>query len=244
MRRRAMSLVASVLMVAAGASCSDDDQDRTTDAAAGDSRKQILDGEPASLKDSTPAGEGSVKPDTAPPQPADGGGSGLRWYRTCGDPVCRPAPADAGAGANSCSGDQKEGAPCTEKAASCELVDACGARLLCTDTAPDLTNCPISRKRHKRDIRYVDDAERRRLLSALLELRLAHYQLKSAPADRRPKLGFIIDDKPPGVTVHPDGETVDLYGFTSLVAAAVQAQAREIASLRRELKRLRHARCR
>ena len=70
--------------------------------------------------------------------------------------------------------------------------------------------------------------------------RLASYQynVPGAPADTH--LGFIIDDVEPSPSVAPNGDTVDLYGYTSMAVAAVQEQAREIDQLKREVASLRH----
>ena len=50
-----------------------------------------------------------------------------------------------------------------------------------------------------------------------------------------PPLGFIIDDVGPGPSVAPNGQTVDLYGYTSMAVATLQVQAQEIAELKAEL---------
>lgn len=160
---------------------------------------------------------------------ADGGNGSLAWHSTCGDPSCRPEPDGGIAGA--CTSAQSENGACTTKGESCNI--GCGAKRVCADKPFDLTNCPISRRRYKTRIRYLDAAALARAKAALQRLRLAHYELKAQPGKRR--LGFIIEDGPPPVTVRADGQHVDLYGFTSLVAAAVKAQAREIAALRQQI---------
>jgi hypothetical protein len=176
----------------------------------------------------------------------DDGGGDLQWYTTCGDPVCgghTPTP-----GATPCS-DEQAGAACGEAGARCEIPgDDCNADLLCTDTDP-ATNCPISRAAFKREIQYLDDAGRAAAASALLDLRLATYRYRGARDDGRDHLGFVIDDLPArSPAVAADGQRVDLYGYTSMTVAALQAQAAqvqrlqaEVDALRRELAALRPA---
>jgi len=53
-------------------------------------------------------------------------------------------------------------------------------------------------------------------------------------ANRR-YLGFIIEDVPGSPAVDRDGTMVDLYGYTSMLVAAVQAQSEALAKLRTEL---------
>jgi hypothetical protein len=53
-------------------------------------------------------------------------------------------------------------------------------------------------------------------------------------------LGFIIDDVEPSVAIDPGRDMVDLYGYTSMAVAALQAQARDIEALKKEVARLRH----
>lgn len=176
----------------------------------------------------------------------DGGGSDLQWYTTCGDPACggyTPTP-----GATLCS-DEQAGAACSEDGVRCELPgDDCNTDLLCTDTDP-ATNCPISRARFKHEIQYLDDAARAAAAGALLDVRLATYRYRGARDDGREHLGFVIDDLPANSpAVAADGQHVDLYGYTSMTVAALQAQAgemqrlqAEVAALRREIAELRRA---
>lgn len=160
----------------------------------------------------------------------------LRWYETCGDPVCRGhMPVD---GMPLCMVDETPGNACADADRLCDPVDPCNVRRVCADRDPRQDGCPISRAEHKRDIRYLDAAERRRYAEALIETPLATWRYHDAPA-ARPSLGFIIDDgiRPEAITA--DGTRVDLYGYTSLAVAAVQVQAEEIARLRAELDALR-----
>ena len=49
------------------------------------------------------------------------------------------------------------------------------------------------------------------------------------------RLGFIIEDVEPSLSVDAPDDMVDLYGYTTMTVAALQAQARELAALRREV---------
>lgn len=55
------------------------------------------------------------------------------------------------------------------------------------------------------------------------------------------RLGFLIDDDPASPAVRPDGERVDLYGYTSLAIAALQEQQAEIDALKAEVEALKAA---
>jgi hypothetical protein len=173
-------------------------------------------------------------------------GNDLQWYQTCGDPVCggyTPTP-----GAPVCTSEQA-GAACSQDGIRCEIAnDDCNADLLCTDSDPAI-NCPISRERFKHAIQYLDDAGRQAAAEALLDVRLATYRYRGGRDDGRDHLGFVIDDLPAdSPAVRPDGQHVDLYGYTSMAVAALQAQAEEmqrlqaeLAALQREIAALRRA---
>lgn len=74
---------------------------------------------------------------TPPPQPAPI--SRFRFFRTCGDAVCRsyrgPSP-----GIPRCR-DESEGAPCSQPGAKCDLANNCNMLLVCADQDP-ATRCP------------------------------------------------------------------------------------------------------
>lgn len=167
-----------------------------------------------------------------------------QWFLSCGDPVCGGYKPDPNVPL--CT-TQKLGDPCAKTGDRCDPRDSCNAKLVCavSDPRKQPGGCPISRARHKEDIRYLDDADRARLRDALLETRLATYRYKASPAGSPKRLGFLIDDVLRGDAASPavsaDGETVDLYGYASMTVAAVQAQARELAELRAEVKALRAA---
>lgn len=102
--------------------------------------------------------------------------------------------------------------------------------------------CPISRRRAKRDIAYLSPAELDRLAHDVSRLPLATFEYVDPALAGRRHLGFIIEDAPESFAVDPERSQVDLYGYTSLVLAAAQAQARRIDALEREVRALRRAR--
>lgn len=159
----------------------------------------------------------------------------LRWYETCGDPVCggwRPSDLPR------CT-TQTAGAPCEVEGALCDLGNGCNSHLLCARTDPRLQpgGCPISRRAFKQDVRYLTPAERDRVRDELLGFRLATYRYRGAP--ERQHLGFVIEDQEPSPAIDAARDQVDLYGYTSMVVATLQAQAEELAALRREVAALR-----
>jgi hypothetical protein len=160
-----------------------------------------------------------------------------RYWRTCGYPVC-PVPDDTPIpGVDPCT-TQQEGAPCTTFSETCDPGVGCGMRLLCTDRDPAVV-CPISRREAKTDIAYLDDTALDRMLAEIRRVRLATYRYKGETSRGANRLGFIIDDLGPSPAVAADGGHVDLYGYTSMAVAAIQAQQRRIDALEREIAALR-----
>ena len=101
----------------------------------------------------------------------------------------------------------------------------------------------VSRRAFKDDIAYVSDEERPDLAHQALEIPLARYRYKTEPADARRRLGFLIDDQPdPSPAVASDRTHVDEYGYTSMLLATVQQQAKEIDALRLRVDALEHRR--
>ncbi len=159
------------------------------------------------------------------------------FFYTCGDPVCgghQPHP-----GVPACTTEQV-GAPCACLGEECDPGDACNRLLECATSDPTHGGmCPISRRRYKQDIQYLSTQDVKRLHDVLLTFRLASYQYKLPGLSADTHLGFIIDDVEPSPSVAANGDTVDLYGYTSMAVAAVQEQAREIDQLTREVESLR-----
>jgi hypothetical protein len=173
---------------------------------------------------------------------AGGGGSpSLTWYTTCGDPVCGPGGTTS-TGETPCTTSETEGAACTDEGRLCDPGTGCGTNLICATTDPKTGpgGCPISRARFKKDIQYVTPAERTAYAARVLETPLATWRYKSS-TDSRKHLGFIIEDVEPSPSVDAARDRVDLYGYTTMVVAALQEQAAEIAALRAEVQALRSA---
>ena len=104
---------------------------------------------------------------------------------------------------------------------------------------PECAPVVVSRRRYKKNIEYLGATDLQRLHDELLKFHLASYQYNMPGASPATHLGFIIDDVTPSPSVAANGNTVDLYGYTSMAVAAVQTQAREIDTLKREVESLR-----
>jgi hypothetical protein len=164
----------------------------------------------------------------------------LQWYETCGDPVCRAPDAggptvDAGVPCTAAIG-----ASCATKGETCGDPNAnCGAVQVCDDHDPKAGGCPISTKKAKDGITYVDQAELARLHDETLRMKLATYRYKGPfvdPNDPNAKhLGFIIEDQPASLSVDRGHDRVDIYGYVSMAVATMQVQDKELRDLRREL---------
>jgi len=101
--------------------------------------------------------------------------------------------------------------------------------------------CPVSQRKHKKDVTYLSEADRQRMSDELLRFPLATYRYKSESQVDREHLGFIIDDVAPSPAVQQSGERVDMYGYQTMAVATLQVQARELAALRREVGELKAA---
>jgi hypothetical protein len=156
------------------------------------------------------------------------------WYTTCGDPVCRAYQKPVGVAA--CTS-EKPGGACAVAGARCDPLDSCNRLLLCSASDPKLQGCPISIRAAKSDVHYLDDDARERYARQLRTVKLATYRYRGA--DTTPRLGFILEDRPPAEAVDAERDMADLYGYTSLAVAAFQVQARQIEKLQQEVARLR-----
>ena len=163
----------------------------------------------------------------------------LQWYLTCGDPVCSgySGPFDDVAACTS----EAAGTGCASGGATCDPTDDCNALLLCTDSDPTQQpgGCPISRRRHKKQVAYLAPDDVQALGAAALDLRLARWRYTWEDGSTKEHVGFLIDDAPTSPAVMADGEHVDLYGYATMALAASQRQQAEIDALRAELAALR-----
>jgi hypothetical protein len=117
------------------------------------------------------------------------------------------------------------------------LRDTCGY-VCCNPGNGGGVSCPISRRSAKTDIVPVDAALSAQLHRDVLGIDLATYRYRSEPPDAPRHLGFIIDDLKTSIPVNPDGNSVDLYAYTSMAVAAIKQQEAEIAKLRAEISTL------
>jgi len=168
----------------------------------------------------------------------DGGATALHWFSVCGPPV--GGVGDAGAadsGVVSCTTEQ-EGETCPIAGVECQPTT--GTPLRCAASDPKLQpgGCPISSRRFKQGIRYLSDRDLERIAREVEHIRLAHYSYKSDPAARE-RLGFIIEDDPASPALEEGMTQVDLYGYTSMLAAALKIQARKLEQQSAELATLR-----
>ncbi len=161
---------------------------------------------------------------------------GLQWYATCGDPVCGAGHHDSGLPL--CT-TEKAGDPCATAGASCDPVNDCNSYLVCASEDPRQQEggCPISRRAFKQDIHYLSPGEKSTYVDELMRIRLATYRYRAAPD--RMQLGFIIEDQEPSAVVDSGRDMVDLYAYTSMVVATLQAQSEEMRALRVEIADLR-----
>jgi hypothetical protein len=164
----------------------------------------------------------------------------LRWYATCGDPVCGISPDPSNDPNIPDCTTEEFGDPCTNEGEQCDGMLSCGASLICTDSDPTQRpgGCPISRARFKDEIAYLNSQQLTAYHEQLMSLPLAAYRYRHAPG-AGPQLGFIIEDIEPSVAV--SGDHVNMYGYLSMAVAAIQVQQQQIASLQRELERVRAA---
>lgn len=163
----------------------------------------------------------------------------LLWYTDCGDPACSgySGPFD---GVELCT-DQTPGTTCEPEGATCDPQDDCNALVVCATTDPKEQEggCPVSLRRFKKDITPLAPDERASLAASLLDTPLYRYRYLDQGPEVAPRLGFLIDDDPTSPAVRPDGGRVDLYGYTSMAVATIQAQQAEIEVLKAELAALR-----
>jgi hypothetical protein len=134
------------------------------------------------------------------------------------------------------------GDPCTQQGASCAITPAveCEQQFLICNSGhwePNLSSCPISTARAKRDINYLGPDDVLRLRKALLDIRLARYRyILGDPSEH---LGFVIEDMPAGSpAVLASRDRVDLYGYLSMAVATIQEQQRQIDALKQQLDRM------
>ena len=137
------------------------------------------------------------------------------------------------------------GSACALDAQVCDYGCEEGMRRVCAGggwtRASSPGGCPMSTRRAKRDIEYLDPSEVDAVAADVLATRLATYEYTDPARAGRRHLGFILEDQPGAYSVDPERSQVDLYGYTSMLLAALQSQERRIEALERELAELRAA---
>jgi hypothetical protein len=113
----------------------------------------------------------------------------------------------------------------------------CGVTLVCATQDPKSgVGCPVSSRQYKDGIEYVGGAQLQQLHDEALGIRLATYRYKPQVDDPEPThLGFILEDNAQTPAVDTKHNRVDMYGYVSMVVAAMQVQEKEIAQLREDL---------
>ncbi len=163
---------------------------------------------------------------------------------TCAGPlkwVCDTPNADPACPA----GKPAKGASCAQNGQVCRYECGSEGGRTCQAgawVASEGGPCPISTRRAKRDISYLTPAELATLAHAAESIPLATWEYIDPTLGPGRRLGFIIEDQPPGSpAVEPGRQMVNEYGYTSMLLAALQAQRRELDELRQEVAALKAA---
>lgn len=190
--------------------------------------------------DSSVESDGSAAPDTvevdAPESdtaPEADASTALQWFLTCGDPVCRE-DGHRDSSLPPCTGETL-GDPCDTAEQTCDPIDDCNAYYVCAAEDPRMSEfgCPMSTRTVKTGIHYLTPLERAAVARQTLQIPLASWEYRQHPGV--PHLGFIIEDIAPSAAVRAPGDQVDLYGYSSMILATVQAQQAEIEALRAQV---------
>ncbi len=235
---RAIILTSSVCILSCSSDTADTPSvdDSAVDDASSDDAAVVEDTQPIDSGVST--NDGTSGEDTSLELGSDASSS-LLYYMTCGDPSCS---GHRDHGVDACNA-QREGDSCAERDARCDPGNGCNSDLLCTDEDPTTQpeGCPRSRSEYKRDITYLTQAQRQALLSEVLRIPLATYHYADDEEASSLRLGFIMEDVEPSLSINRDRDVVDVYAYTSMAVAAIQAQQEQIEALRREVEELRLA---
>jgi len=159
--------------------------------------------------------------------------------RCTGDPTWQcPAPNPD---ATCPAGIPMLGAACATEGKTCTYSCGDAGGRLCKNGAwyaADGGPCPVSTRRAKKNVAYLDKAQRTRIAAELASFKLATFEYRDPSLAGKRHLGFIIEDAPDSPAVDRERNMVDLYGYASMLVAAVQAQGEEIARLKAEIERL------
>jgi hypothetical protein len=135
------------------------------------------------------------------------------------------------------------GTACTTNGATCRYqCGPDGARQCSAGTwkLQDGGPCPVSTRKAKEQIVYLDDADADRIAREVQAMRLATWVYKAPLDDGRPHMGIVLEDQPKGsYAVDLRSNMVDLYGYSSMLLATVQSQQRELDRQKKEIDALR-----
>lgn len=134
------------------------------------------------------------------------------------------------------------GTSCTEESKECKYHCGTDGKRICKGkvwTAAGGSPCPVSSRRAKREIKYISEGQAAAIARRTLGVKLATYRYKNPVNGSGPQLGFILEDVGRDYSGDPAEGQVNLYGYTSMLLATVQAQQRSIDGLKRELRALR-----
>jgi hypothetical protein len=129
---------------------------------------------------------------------------------------------------------------CAGATPSCACM-GCVCGIACQDTPNGFVcdNGTISTREMKQSIRYLSSTDREKIAAETLLIPLATYEYRIASLDQGRRLGFIIEDQPlSSPAVRPDRRHVDEYGYSSMLLATIQSQAKLIAELQERVRRL------
>ena len=116
-------------------------------------------------------------------------------------------------------------------------MDSCNVLYVCAEKDPKMEpgGCPISRRQFKTEINYLDQDGLKQYADELSRVKLATYKYKSGGPTR---LGFIIEDHEPSVSIDSGRDMVDLYGYTSMAVATLKLQQKQLAELQQQVAEL------
>ena len=166
-------------------------------------------------------------------------------------PICRMTPLQwacesANTQPNCPAAIPNFGTPCSPEGTSCTYGCEQGMARLCQGGIWLQTSspggCPVSTRAAKQDIHYLSSAELEALAGQVEGIRLATYEYRDPVRAGKKRLGFILEDNPVPFGEDAEHDQVDLYGYASTLAAAIQVQDRRIEALEIEVQSLR-ARC-
>lgn len=209
----------------------------------------------------------TTQPDGGSSQDAtvEGASAALRYYSDpCGsgdpvgcvftNPVEIPDPkvkkcADLGVSENDV---------CTESGARCVLAPARQEGLDggsgCRQSASYLTclagkrdsgpgGCPVSSRKKKKNVRYLEGDEKERLSREVLGLKVASYEYIDPADGPSPTVGFIVEDTKDAAFVMNEHSRINMMSYTTSLVVTVQQQQSRLDKLERELSELRKGKC-